>query len=307
MDQNPNRLSKLLSVLGALPDRVFIVSSSGQFLDVFGGNGTNVLYSSSKLVGTHISDIMEAEEAIVFQSVIDNSIKTKATQSHVYTLSPLQLSSFPDAIIPTRTQWYEGRVHVLDDKYNGDDAVIWLSRNITDSYELKERLIELSEIDDLTQLLNRRAFTERIKQCFGCRKRYNVNTSIILIDVDYFKSINDNFGHPFGDETLKEIAKILKEEVREVDSVGRLGGEEFSVILNLTDIVGAELTAERIRQRIEHHNFSFFGKETQMTVSIGISHINPTDNNQTDVLHRADAALYDSKEAGRNRVTVVRV
>ncbi|MDB1124053.1 GGDEF domain-containing protein [Vibrio algarum] len=306
MDQEPNRLSEIISVLDTLPDRVFILSSSGQFLDVFGGTDTNVHFSANKLVGANISDIMETEAAQTFQAVIDKSLQTHKTQNHVYTLSPQQHSTLPEAIIPIRTQWYEGRVHILAEKYKEQDAVVWISRNITDSYELKERLIELSEIDDLTQLLNRRAFSERIKQCFGCRKRYNVNTSIILIDVDYFKSINDNFGHPFGDETIKQIAKIITEEVREVDSAGRLGGEEFSVILNMTDIIGAQLTAERIRNRIELHDFSFFGKQANITVSIGVSQINASDEDQTDVFHRADAALYESKEAGRNRVTVIR-
>lgn len=305
MLQESNRLAETITILQSLPDRVFILSPTGQFLDVFGGVDTNVPYSTLKLIGLNITDIMDEKAASSFLSVIHDTLKTQQTQNHIYTFSPEQLSHLPEAIIPTRSQWYEGRVHPLT-KYKGEDAVVWISRNITDSYELNKKLVELSEIDDLTQLLNRRAFRNRVTQCFRCRQRYEIDTAIIVIDVDYFKAINDNYGHPFGDETIKRIAQIITKEVRDVDSAGRLGGEEFSIILNMTDLKGAELTAERIRRRIAEHDFDFFDKHANITVSIGVSEIYTSDNDQTDVFHRADAALYNSKNQGRNKVSVVK-
>jgi diguanylate cyclase (GGDEF)-like protein len=300
-----DRLSETMTVLKSLPDRVLIFSASGLVLDVFGGEDASVPYSTTKLIGLNIKAIIEPSLATSFLSVIEEALRTQQIQNFTYSISPEQLSHLPDAIIPTRSQWYEGRINPLPVKYKGEDVVVWISRNITESHEQKERFQQLSEIDDLTKLLNRRSFSDRAKQCFGCRKRYNISTSIMLIDVDFFKSINDNFGHPFGDETIKEIAKLITEEIREVDSAGRLGGEEFSVILNMTELEGAHLTAERIRKRIEKHAFNFFDRSAKITVSIGVSQIYSADMDQTDVFHRADAALYQSKERGRNRVTSI--
>ncbi|WP_375748142.1 diguanylate cyclase [Vibrio sp. HN007] len=296
--------TELLAVMDTLPDRVFIISEFGEFLDVFGGIDTNVYYDSGKLIGKSLSDIMSHAQASEYLGVISRAISTNRTQNHLYSFTPQEMTLMPDAIIPTAIQWYEGRVHPLSQPHKEQPAVVWISRNITDSHELKEHLKQLSEHDDLTELLNRRAFSDQAKQCFACRQRLGVYTSLLLIDIDHFKSVNDQFGHPYGDEVIKTVANILREEARDTDSVGRLGGEEFGVLLSHTDMDDARQVADRIRKKIESHRLSFFGEKTQVTVSIGVSQIQSRDTDQTDVFHRADAALYASKQNGRNQITV---
>ncbi|WP_375748150.1 diguanylate cyclase [Vibrio sp. HN007] len=304
MENRPCSCPELAAVLNTLPDRVFILSESGVFLDVFGGMDTNVHCNSGKLVGKSLSDIMSHAQANEYVGVISKALSSGKTQNYLYSFSPQEFPVLPDAIIPTKTQWYEGRVHPLNQRHKGENAVIWIARNTTDSYELKQHLKALSEHDDLTELLNRRAFRNQSKQCFACRKRHGTYTTLLLIDIDKFKDVNDKFGHPFGDEVIKSVANILVEEARETDSIGRLGGEEYGILLGYTDLNDAQHVAERIRSRIDEQRFSFFGETTHITVSIGVSQILSSDTDQSAVFHKADAALYESKQNGRNRVTV---
>jgi two-component system cell cycle response regulator len=165
------------------------------------------------------------------------------------------------------------------------------------------RLEELATTDPLTRTLNRRALIDRLSVEMDRAIRFRADLSILLLDVDYFKRVNDTAGHLAGDEVLRQIAGLLEEEVRRVDIVARYGGEEFVLILPETGKEGAGVFGERIRQRIEGYAFGEESRNIRLTVSVGIATFPSTQIASTDdFFARADEALYRAKANGRNQV-----
>jgi len=168
--------------------------------------------------------------------------------------------------------------------------------------ELNTQLEKLAMTDELTGLSNRRSFFIRGSEEISRAKRYKQPFSIIMLDIDRFKLINDSFGHEYGDLALKCLAKILIQKVREVDLVGRLGGEEFAILLPNTDAVNALILAERLRAAIE--NESCLDKETKLTftASFGVAELSEETRKLDDLLRNADTAMYTAKNEGKNQV-----
>jgi diguanylate cyclase (GGDEF)-like protein len=165
------------------------------------------------------------------------------------------------------------------------------------------RLEELATTDPLTRVLNRRALADRLAIEMDRSRRYASQLAILLIDIDYFKRVNDTAGHLAGDEVLRQVAGHVQSAVRTVDIVARYGGEEFVVILPETSPVGGKTFAERLRQGIEAHQFNVGNLEIRLTVSIGISTFPAADiASADDLVARADAAMYRAKQDGRNQV-----
>lgn len=165
------------------------------------------------------------------------------------------------------------------------------------------RLKELATTDSLTGFLNRMEFTSQASKEFERTLRYHRKTSVMMMDIDNFKQINDSFSHAAGDEVLKVFADVCRSSLRSQDIVGRMGGEEFSVLLPETEVGQAAVIAERIRKDLSCRNISTLSGAVKATVSIGLSEVSNEDHNIEDTLHRADLALYESKETGRNRIT----
>ncbi|WP_022668487.1 GGDEF domain-containing protein [Desulfospira joergensenii] len=158
--------------------------------------------------------------------------------------------------------------------------------------------------DQLTGAFNRRAYDRKILEEMERFKRYGTVYSLLLIDADRFKNINDRYGHAIGDRCLKEIIKRSLPLIRTNDMLARYGGEEFVVIMPETESEGARVAAEKIRKTIEKIEFLYKNEKVSVTVSIGISQANPEDQNHLQVFERADIAVYKAKENGRNQVVV---
>ncbi len=165
--------------------------------------------------------------------------------------------------------------------------------------EANERLATLAVTDGLTGLWNHRRFREELESVFGRNRRTAEPVSVILLDVDNFKSYNDAFGHPAGDVVLEQVARIMKASVRSYEAVARYGGEEFAIILPGADAEEATAAAERLRRAIDDAEWP----ERPVTASLGVATMRISDPHADDSLQRADAALYASKQGGRNRVT----
>ena len=159
------------------------------------------------------------------------------------------------------------------------------------------QLEELAMCDGLTGLGNRRAFTQRLEVEMGRASRYSTPLSLIILDVDHFKEYNDTYGHLAGDEVLKSLALILKEQGRETDFYARYGGEEFAALLTHTDSTGANIVAERLRELIE----KTIWPNRQVTASFGTSTLVPSMQDSMNLIAHADRALYAAKAAGRNQ------
>ena len=155
--------------------------------------------------------------------------------------------------------------------------------------------------DNLTGLYNRKAYNEKVEETLANLNRYNVSSSLLVCDIDYFKKINDNFGHHIGDLTLKKVAELFQERLRKNDFIARYGGDEFVCILPYTSLEEARKVGENIRSIIDRSVFSFKGKEVPVTTSLGVSTFKKGDD-ATTVFERADAALYLAKHSGRNMV-----
>lgn len=165
------------------------------------------------------------------------------------------------------------------------------------------RLEELATTDPLTRLLNRRALTDRLGVEMDRARRFRADLSVLLVDVDYFKRINDTAGHLAGDEVLRQIATLLEDAVRTVDIVARYGGEEFVLILPETGKEGATVFGERLCERFAAHQFGVGGRNIRLTVSVGLATFPSTQIALADdFLARADEALYRAKANGRNQV-----
>lgn len=160
--------------------------------------------------------------------------------------------------------------------------------------------------DPLTELLNRRGFETRAKQIYADQATLDKGLCLLMVDIDHFKKVNDTYGHLFGDKVIRAIAATLKSKVRGEDSVARLGGEEFAVMLPATDISGARTVAENIRQSIERGKIRRLDTQEQIggiTISVGIAAYT-SGVKVADLLDQADKALYVSKQTGRNKTTV---
>ncbi len=172
--------------------------------------------------------------------------------------------------------------------------------NIEAAYH--DEIYRLSTIDGLTQVNNRRSFDETIEREISRCRRYGRTLSMVLIDVDHFKRINDTFGHLAGDAVLKEVASAIKKRIRKEDLLARYGGEEFAVLTPEVDLKGALAMAEKVRKVIEKHEFSFDDEVIPVTISCGVSTLGKKSDGAEAMVQRADEKLYEAKEAGRNQV-----
>lgn len=174
-------------------------------------------------------------------------------------------------------------------------AFEWQTANDQRLRQLRQAASE-SRTDALTGAINRRGIDERLADEFARARRFDHSLTLLLIDLDDFKSINDRHGHAAGDDALRVTARLIQQSIRTIDTAGRFGGEEFLVILPETTTDGAEVVAERIRTSIEHSG--------PATVSIGMASLDATVHASPELIARADAALYHAKRTGKNRIAL---
>ncbi len=164
------------------------------------------------------------------------------------------------------------------------------------AHELSQNLI----LDPLTQIYNRSYFLQRLEKEIIRAQRYNRPLSIAILDIDNFKKINDKYGHPAGDEVLKQLCRLIEENIRSTDIFARIGGEEFAILMPETSATTAFVMAERLRKTIEETEFLINDATVSLTVSFGVTSYRKTDSSE-GFIKRADRALYQAKELGKNR------
>ena len=169
---------------------------------------------------------------------------------------------------------------------------------------LNTQLQQLSRTDPLTQLNNRGYWEESLQQEFMRFNRTKQKCTLVMFDIDHFKKVNDNFGHPAGDEVIRVTARLLRESMRTTDIAGRYGGEEFGVILIDTSAQNAEIFANRLRTRIEATPVVHDGKTINYTISLGIAEVVEGLPEYVGWIELADRALYQAKESGRNQAII---
>ncbi len=216
---------------------------------------------------------------------------------------------------PINDQVLLAKVGIFLELFNNKEALQWvlaelarknvdLSVEIAQRQQLEDDLRRLATIDALTNVPNRRHFMEVAEAESRRSHRYGHPLSLILLDVDHFKLINDTHGHAAGDQVLSRLSDTCATALRQQDVIGRLGGEEFAVLLPETDGPAAAVIAERLRESVERASPGWSNGELAVTISLGVGVWRMGDDTVESVLHRADQALYDAKRRGRNRVAL---
>jgi diguanylate cyclase (GGDEF)-like protein/PAS domain S-box-containing protein len=199
--------------------------------------------------------------------------------------------------------FHKAAVRGLDGEIIG---IVGTILDITDRKALEVKLADLAERDALTGLLNRRAILSYLEALHEDRRKSSQTLCLMMCDVDHFKSINDRYGHGVGDEVLKRVAHVLRSNLRDADRVGRIGGEEFLVVLGTADMDDARQVAERLRHLISQLEMSCDEGKTSLsvTISIGLTQSQVFDDDWASVVSRADQGLYKAKRSGRDCVIV---
>ena len=214
----------------------------------------------------------------------------------------LPISSLTKTIL----SFQKGEKNIIKTIYNDDEIGLMteqfftMKQKLDDDYDAIEKL---ALTDSLTKISNRRGFFESSDELFKLTQRTKASLTLMILDIDFFKNVNDTYGHIVGDEILKHLVKNVKKVLRDSDILARFGGEEFIVLLPQTDISGALEVAEKIRSSVETNTYANKEVTVPITISIGVSQCNE-ERELKQLIQRADEALYVAKDTGRNKVEV---
>ena len=276
LERDKNIINNNLMIL-KLDTDCKIIESTSAFCDFF-------KLTEDELLGRTPSELCDLSNMSSIQDDILKVVKNKKTWRGEVHSSEIDGTQY----------WLDAIITPYIDEDNEVISITAIYHDISD----KKRIEELSITDHLTKLYNRLKFNHVIDELILNHRKTDKVSTIILMDIDYFKNVNDTYGHQKGDEVLIEIAGILKTSIRKSDLAARWGGEEFVLLLPEVDAKIGEKVAEKIRVNIESHKFEDIGK---ITCSFGLTqHI--SGDTKEDILHRADKALYKAKDSGRNTI-----
>jgi diguanylate cyclase (GGDEF)-like protein len=239
--------------------------------------------------------------------ILQDITKDRRFADHPLVVGPPHLRFYAGVPLRTRDGHNVGTICAIDTRphsFGANEVAILenLAEMTMDYIELRR----MAAFDLLTGVMSRRAFTVASERAFALAQRHKHDLSQIILDIDHFKSINDTYGHAVGDEVLAEVASVCTKTVRSTDILGRIGGEEFAVLLPHTDAVGAFEVAEKLRKALAALPFEPGGTKHQVTASFGIATLDPSISDLESLTVRADGALYRAKAEGRNRCVASR-
>ncbi|WP_017024019.1 sensor domain-containing diguanylate cyclase [Vibrio rumoiensis] len=299
MDQN--EYEEYRAIISALPDMVFVITESGHYANIVGGDCSELYHNADPLKGVSLFDVLPVQKANWFIDRIQETLTQNKLMIFEYSLSSNDVASIDDLSGPNGILRFEGRVNPLKSPRYGERAVVWVARNITKRHQLEKQLLFQSEIDELSELYNRRKLFSKLSSAFTLYQQHNDCYSFLVLDIDNFKAINDTHGHQSGDAAIQKLAKICQVEINSNDIVGRIGGDEFAIIHKNTSPKSAVELASKINQAVIHLSSNDRNSEPQMTVSIGLSQFKKEDDSIDQVYQRSDMALYEAKRKGKNQ------
>ena len=242
----------------------------------------------------------------------DIDVISQADADHFWQTDKLAFESNDKVIINETLKAADNKIHhylsVKVPCHFKDDykTLIGFSTDVTELYQLKEKFEQLANIDELTGLYNRRYFFDNANREFNRAERHQQALAVISIDVDRFKTINDKYGHPVGDQVLVKVAQLITPTVRSEDIFARIGGEEFSILLPNTSRHESQQTAERLRHLLDNNPISITDDiSLPIKISLGVSVLKAADTSFQDLYARSDIALYKAKSMGRNNVYLI--
>jgi diguanylate cyclase (GGDEF)-like protein len=306
----------LTAIVDALPEPFFLLDRDGRYVAVLGGLDNARYHDGRSLVGKRMHDVLPAATADGFLARVHEALDTGLVVSYDYELSSDDVDGVerrdgvPDLLL------FESQLVRLPPIEGRADMVVWMIHNVTetklamrrleqqqDALEMQQAELErLARTDPLTGLLNRRSFFDEASTELRWVQRSGFPAVVISFDLDDFKTINDTRGHAAGDAALRAVSDLLRAERRATDVIGRLGGEEFAIVVRGADEDDGRLLAERLRGALATLEVLHDGEAISMTASFGVTQIRSIDIDLDDAIKRADAAMYAAKRLGRNRV-----
>jgi len=277
------------ALFDAAADAMMVISPQGILLDLNKTTCEHVNMVRENLVGKHMRTIFTSAR----QQLVTSNIEEILEKGEQRTFEALLTS--PDSPIPVE-------INAQLIKFQGQPAVLGIARDITERKILQARLEYQASTDPLTALNNRRHFLLKADQEFLRFKRYGTTFAMLMLDLDLFKNINDTYGHQTGDALLREFSRQMRVAFRHSDILGRIGGEEFSVLLLESSLHRGIEIAERLRQQVENCPLQLNDISVPYTVSVGVTTASMSDASLDVIMRRADAALYRAKRNGRNQV-----
>jgi two-component system cell cycle response regulator len=292
------RERRLSAFVSALPNISFVMNEQGRYLEVI-ANETSLLFAKpDELIGRLTEEVLPPKEGAKILDAIGQTILTGNIQVIEYKLPVLSGSE----------RWFEGRIALMEKKESGESKVILMASDITERVQLYQEVQRLANLDSLTGCFNRRHFMEKADQEVQRARRYKRPLSFLMMDIDDFKSFNDQYGHQVGDQLLCHLVDLCQTQLRNEDNLGRYGGEEFVVLMPETEAEGAMQAAQRLREKIEGMRINTSEGKLSITVSIGLASLEKgfdETNTLDSLIKSADKALYAAKAAGRNCVSLV--
>lgn len=286
-------VSQLYEVMAQLPDPVFILSEDGYYVEYIGGMEHQSYQDGNPLAGKRLLDVLPEAMSLWVMEQVALALNSGLVRVVEYELAASEVGGINAGVGPQGVQRFEGKIAPLPSLYDGKRAVAWVTRNITRQYELQQRLLRQSEIDQLTGLYNCRFFFEHCQPL----RAGEAPCGLIMLDIDHFKQLNDRYGHQQGDRALQRFSRCIDALLRADDLFVRSGGEEFLILLPRIDEAGLLQMAEQIRAAVE----ALPADPVAITVSLGTTLVQPEEE-VNQALARADEWLYRAKRAGRNRV-----
>ncbi|MBY5948672.1 diguanylate cyclase domain-containing protein [Photobacterium rosenbergii] len=295
------RNTLLDTILSASRDPIALYNEHGVYVGCNEPFARSLGYTQQALLGKSSADVLEPDKLEIFRQT-----DLQVTQQGI----SVKLDDY--VILDDGTPiWYEVLKSPYRDPTDGTTGVLMMARDVTErkmaEQQLADAIMELQElsfVDSLTKVANRRSFDEQLRKMWYSHIREQHPLTLILCDIDYFKAFNDNYGHQQGDFALREVAKVLRSVVkRETDEVARYGGEEFAFLLPNTSLEGGQVVAMEIHRALAEkgltHRFSDIA--STLTVSLGVATLTPKPNQDYgELVELADVALYRAKAAGRN-------
>ena len=308
-DETASLLAKLEAANHALANmselNSVLLASAGEGIYSVDLNGvcTSANPAAKKLLGCSEAEIVGHDQHARFHHHRpDGSVYSKEDCPVSQTLRDGLVRSAEDVFIRQDGSWLPVLLTVTPMVLEGTRVgAEVLFQDITERQRTTRELFRLATTDSLTGTLNRRRFFELGEAECKRVERYGMATALLMLDLDYFKNINDQHGHSAGDAVLVQFATVVKNVLREVDIFGRLGGEEFAVLLLETDMAGAHVIAERLRQAVEAGRVANPAGDIAITVSIGVTALGVKEESLDQAMIRADRALYRAKAGGRNQ------
>lgn len=286
----------LRTIVATIPDLVWLKDQQGRYLfcnemfeRFFGAKEAEIIGKTDyDFVSGDLADLFytyDQKAMLSGRASINEECVTFADDRHVAFLETI------------KTPMYDAQGNLI--------GILGIARDISERKKMQDDLQQQAITDELTGIFNRRHFLFRADEETRRIRRYGGQCALLMLDIDSFKKINDVYGHCVGDTVLQAVAETCSRMIRDTDLFGRLGGEEFAILLMETDQIGAEVVAERIRAGIYHTEFCSLTEEIiHLSVSIGIAVFHAADETLASLISRADGALYEAKNNGRNQVAI---